>query len=115
MFRSLTRLGNEKVHGRQVTVRAVSAEDGFDACHILYIAASSHRRMAQLIEQVGIAPILTVSEIRGFADAGGDIQLYRAKRRLRFRINLGTATKKRLKISSRLLDLAVVVGKGARP
>jgi hypothetical protein len=115
MVRSLARLGSEKVRGRSVTVRALMTESRIDACHMLFISGSVHRHMARIIARVGKAPILTISEIRGFSDAGGIIQLYRAQKRVRFKINLRAATEKRLEISSRLLDLAEVVGGEAAP
>ena len=56
--------------------------------------------------------MLTISEIRGFADAAGAIQLYRDKDRIRFKINLGAARDRGLSLSARLLDLAEIVDTG---
>ena len=112
---SLERLGNERIGGRPVVIRRVDADAGGRECHILYISGSEHRHFARLIEQTLAAPVLTISEIRGFADSGGVIQLFRAKDRIRFKINLDVATRKRLKLSARLLDLAeVIAGETAR-
>ena len=61
------------------------------------------------IDRTRSRPVLTISEIRGFADAGGAIQLFRDKDRIRFRINRDAARDRGLTLSARLLDLAVIV------
>ena len=103
---ALQGLNNETIRGRSVTIRPTDAADGFDGCQVLYIAGSEYQHFARLLRQLGDAPTLTISEIRGFADADGIIQLYRAENRVRFKINLAVARAKRLKLSARLLDLA---------
>jgi hypothetical protein len=59
--------------------------------------------------------VLTISQIRGFADAGGIIQLFRAGDRVRFRINHRVARDRGLELSARLLDLAEIVDDGVAP
>jgi len=112
---SLQYLGHEMIKGRPVTIKAFGDGDGNPACHVLYIAASEHDDFARLIEQTRDLPVLTISEIRGFADAGGMIQLYRARNRVRFKINPGVADARGLRLSARLLDLAERVDGGVAP
>jgi hypothetical protein len=52
---------------------------------------------------------LTVSDIGGFAQAGGMIGLVEADQRIRFDINLATTHQANLKLSSQLLKLATIV------
>ena len=66
----------------------------------------------QWIDRTRSQPVLTISEIRGFADASGAIQLYRDKDRIRFKINIGAARDRGLSLSARLLDLAEIVDTG---
>lgn len=112
---SLERLAGETIHGRPVSINTFDAEDAGGACHMLYIAGSEHRHFARLIEQTLAYPVLTISEIRGFADAGGIIQLYRARNRIRFKINLDAARGRNLNLSARLLDLAELVHERVTP
>lgn len=112
---SLGQLAGETIKGRPVEIRAFDAAEGRDACHVLYVAGSEHGGYAGLLELVGDVPVLTVSAIRGFADAGGMIQLYRSDNRIRFKINHGVAQEHGLEFSARLLDLAELVDERATP
>lgn len=105
----LNRLGQETIKGRPVTISRFAPGAPGKACHILYIASSEHRHFTRFIQQTRDAPVLTISEIRGFADSGGIIQLYHGQQRIRFKINLDVARSRGLSISARLLDLAELV------
>ncbi len=54
-------------------------------------------------------PLLTISDIEGFAGGGGIIGLFLAERRVRFAINVGAARIAGLRISSQLLKLGRLV------
>jgi hypothetical protein len=112
---ALDRLADQTMRGRPVRVARYEAARTDGQCQVLYIGASEHHHYWRLLEQVHGTPILTVSEIRGFADAGGIIQLYHARDRIRFKINLDTARSSGLRLSARLLDLAEVIGNGEAP
>ncbi len=56
-----------------------------------------------------------VSRIPDFAQSGGTIELFRKEGRVRFIINLDAARHSRLEISSRLLNLAEIVGQKVAP
>jgi hypothetical protein len=55
------------------------------------------------------APVLTISDVDSFAQAGGIAQLYVEDGRIRFRINLDTTKRSHLQFSSKLLALATLV------
>lgn len=111
----LGRLGGEKVDRRPIVVRPYPTRPEAALCHVLYIAGSEQWQSAALIDSSRLNLVLTISEIRGFADTGGMIQLYRAKDRLRFKINLATTRKVGLKLSARLLELADLVDEPGVP
>ena len=111
---SLRHLGRERIAGHPVAIRALQAADSPNACHALYIAGSEHMSFLRWIDRTRSRPVLTISEIRGFADAGGAIQLYQDKDRIRFTINVDSARDRGLTRSARLLDLAVIVDREAR-
>ena len=67
------------------------------------------RRSADGLDAIRTLPVLTVSDGKGFASAGGIIELYVEDGRMRFAINVDAAERTRLRISSRLLGLAKVV------
>lgn len=112
---SLQRLDAQMVRGRQIRVRTLDPGEVGTACQVLYVAASEHDRFSRFIELTRAMPVLTISQIRGFADAGGIIQLYRARTRIRFKINLAVARDSGLNLSARLLDLAELVDDRVTP
>ena len=53
--------------------------------------------------------MLTVSDVERSASYGAVIELYKEGGRLRFAINIDSMARSRIKVSSRLLDLAKIV------
>ena len=62
--------------------------------------------MADVVAELREAPVLTISNIDGFASAGGMTQFFFEHGQLRFRIHLESAKRAGLQISSRLLIMA---------
>jgi hypothetical protein len=89
-----------------VTARRIDSETSAAGCHVLYIEHASELHVP--------APesTLTVSDGGGFAHGGGTIELFTQQNRLRFIINLDTARRAGLHISSNLLQLAASIEGG---
>ena len=106
-------LEGKSVHGRKLQVildQTPSGSTDTPVCHALYLAGTcSDQKMAQALQNLKRVPVLTVSDKRGFASQGGMIELFRKGRKLRFKINLAAAREANLKISSKLLKLAMNV------
>ena len=98
----------ESVGARALVVRDVGPPDALDTCHVLFMSASTPDA-GRLLERVKGRPVLTVGEADGFLDDGGIIRLRFLDRRLRFDINGAAADRGSLRLSSQLLELAVVV------
>lgn len=86
----------------------------FRTCNILFISKSEEHRVSKILSEVADAPVLTVSEIKNFADLGGHIGFVTveenvglfSKEKLRLIINLKTAAASQLKINANLLEIA---------
>ena len=76
-------------------------------CQILFISPSEKDNFAKIINTLKNTSVLTVSEADGFIKAGGVINFVFENDKIRFQINDEAAKKARLKISSKLLSLAV--------
>jgi len=76
-------------------------------CHILFICPSEKNRLPKILEAVIGTSVLTVSETDHFTEAGGMINFVIKNDEIRFQINDEAAKKAGLKISSKLLSLAV--------
>lgn len=111
----IRRLGGKMIKGRPVSIAALENGQAAGQCHLLYIAASKSESYSKTLEAVGDKPVLTISEIPDFGRNGGIIELYREQGQTRFIINLSRAKAADLDISSRLLNIAVVIGQEENP
>ena len=100
---------DETINGHKiVAVRSQQIED-LKNCQIIFISKSEKKHIADILTELGSKPILTVSEIDGFAQHGGGINFFLAGSKVRFEINPGAAQSDGLKISSQLLSLGKIV------
>jgi len=98
------------VQGRDLVIRLYHAGEDLRGAHILFISASERKRLPMIFSGLRGSSVLTVGDTPGFLDAGGVIQFVNENDRIRFAINLDAAGRARLKMSSKLLSLAKVVG-----
>jgi len=98
------------VQGRDLVIRNYRDGEELRGAHILFISASEKKRLPMIFSNLHGSSVLTVADMEGFLDAGGMIQFLNENDRVRFAINLDATTQARLKLSSKLLSLAKVVG-----
>lgn len=97
------------IGGREVVVAAVMTGAPFESCHLLYVSRADERGLVRLLAAVGTHPVLTVSDHPRFAELGGIAQFIVDEDRMRFAINVASAGRARLQLSSRLLSLATII------
>jgi hypothetical protein len=98
----------QQVHDREVTVIRVGI-DAPDGCHVLFWSGTQPAERQALLRSVAGKPVLTVGDASDFTRAGGTINFFVEAERMRFAVNPAAAKRAGLTISSRLLDLAVLV------
>lgn len=98
-----------QVHGRVLRVRRGVAVEDLGMCNIAFVADSEERRYTAFLKTLAPAPVLTISDIEGFAASGGAVGLFVAEDRLQFDANLATLQRANLKASSHALKLARTV------
>lgn len=109
---SLTRIvAGQKAQGRAIVITKYRRGDDLRRCHVLFIGSSEHQRTAQILVGLQDAGVLTVSDIDGFAAAGGVMQFVMQENRVRLVVNLEAATQSKLRVSAKLLALAQVVNR----
>lgn len=86
-----------------VKPRVVDGVEMASDCHLVFITDSEERRVGLLLRGLAGRSVLTVSDIDGFAEAGGRIGLVVDERRVRFDINLTSVQREGLRASSQLL------------
>jgi hypothetical protein len=105
-------LNGKTVQGRKLLVKRVSAPEEATGCQVLFIGGSEKARLSKIVNEVRNRPILTVSEVEGFAERGGGmINLVAGPNRIIMEINRQTAGQAKLSVSSQLLRLAKVYPK----
>jgi hypothetical protein len=71
-----------------------------------YVSGVSAGQLAQIVAGVRDTPVLTISDLDGFNNAGGIVQLFFENSHLRFNVRLESARRADLQISSKLLMLS---------
>lgn len=94
------------VNGRPLLIRRTSRVEELFPCHILFISSSEKRRLGEILQALGRASVLTVSDMEEFLQLGGMVRFLVEDNKVRFGINLEAARRTGLKISSKLLSLA---------
>ncbi len=81
-------------------------------CHVLVITGTDSNYNL-LLKRLSSKPILSISDISGFTQSddniNGHIELFKKSDKVRFIINRKSVNQSRLKISSQLLKLAIIV------
>ncbi len=108
---ALELLGGKTIQGRKVVVRKVTGSRDAQDCQVVFISASEKPRIPEIVSELKGRPILTVSEIDGFAERGGMVNLVTGQNRIVMEINRQMTAEARLNISSQLLKLARVLPK----
>jgi hypothetical protein len=106
---ALEPLGRKMVEGRPLQIRMVEKAAQLNGCQLLFVDGAPPDLVSSVIEFGRRHPCLTVSDVRDFSRRGGHIELFEEDNRLRFRVNLPAARGSGLNLSSRLLQLAVIV------
>ena len=108
--KSFNTLNNKKIGIRAIKVHRLFPEKKCEQCDIIFISRDIDRSISkEIISKVKGTPVLTISETKEFTTYGGMINFVIKDGRLRFIINTSASKNQNLKISSRLLKLAIVV------
>jgi hypothetical protein len=99
----------KQVGERQFTIQRFHAAAEASHCEIVFIGASEQGKLGEVLGALRGKPVLTVSEIPGFCEHGGAINLKLIDSAIRFEINPTAGERSGLRFSSKLLSLAKVV------
>jgi hypothetical protein len=100
---------NKRIGGHALVVRSGHLDASLRACHLVYCSGLDASHARQLVDLIKDVPVLSVSDQDAFAAEGGVAQLYEDGGRIRFLVNVGSAQRAHLRVSSRLLSLAKIV------
>jgi hypothetical protein len=104
----------ETIDGKRIVVSRISGAAQASTCRIIFISDIEERRLPSILQSLHQRPILTVSDISGFASQGGMIEFVNDRERIRFAVNLDAADSAGIKLSSELLRIATRVTGGSQ-
>jgi hypothetical protein len=105
---------NRPGEGRSIVVRRLGPSDAWVGLHVLYAGHEAATRIQQVAKALQDRSVLTVSDIERAVERGFVIGFVEVESRLRFEVNADTAERSGLKLSSRLLQVALRVITGPR-
>ena len=95
--------------GRRINVVVHTSENELHDCDVLYVEESSPVRIRSILDRVQSRAVLTVGDSDQFTRSGGMVALVRSGDQIEIHVNLNSLRSRQLEMSSRLLNLAVIV------
>lgn len=106
---ALNAIKDKSVKGREVVIKQFARIEDLQKCHILFISASKKKYLPQIFDTLKDLHVLTVGDVKNFAKVGGIINFVTVKKKIYMEINIDTAQKAGLKISSMLLGVSKII------
>ncbi len=109
---ALDRLAQTPIDGRRVQVLMHDKASQTLDCDFVFVARSEAAQLRATLTQLEEAPVVTVSDIEGFARAGGMVELAQnpdGSGALSILINRRAAQEQRVQFNAQLLRLATIV------
>ena len=104
----------KQLGGRKIVIYELRAIDDYRPSQMLFFPENTPDSLVSIvIARVKSAPTLPIGERSGFATAGGNVNFYVEANNIKFEINPDAASKRGLRISSKLLQLGRIVSASA--
>lgn len=105
----------ERNRAPRLSVRALAPEAPLSGVHIVYVGSAQAGGLEALVRQARRHHVLVVSDAPGALARGAVINFVALDQRVRFEISLAAAEMTGLRLSARLLSVAMRVRKGEAP
>ena len=102
-------LSGKEINGRKVVLKRYASLEKLERCHLLFVSRSMEKQWKDVRKHIKDWNVFTVAEFGNFARDGGVARFFIQSLQVRFEINGDAAERAKLKISSQLLNLSVVV------
>lgn len=102
-------LQGKTVNGHPINVLKPTEEDEFLQCNAFYIDVDTRHRYRFLLSLIDQQRVLVVTDESVFLNSGGLINLVEIEQRLRFEVSVQQLNASQLKLSSKILKLAILV------
>lgn len=109
--RAFDTIHKKSIGSREIHVRHVKSPQLAQNCHMMFISQDVDRSiLSGALATAQKRPVLTIGERPDFIRIGGTINIFSKNGRFYFEINPKTAHRHAIKLSSRLLKLAIITG-----
>ena len=105
-------VAGEVIGDAHVVAKRLSTIQDLEHCRILFISSSEESQLREILAALDKQAVLTVSDLPQFIRRGGMVQFVLDGNRVRFEVNVTSAERSGLTLSSQLLKLAMNVRKG---
>jgi hypothetical protein len=106
---ALDSIEGKMINNRKLEIKRCETVEEAKNCHILFVSSSKKTSVPQILNAFKNLAVMTVGDMEDFGRLGGIINFIIVENKVRFEINLDSAQKAGLKISSKLLKLAIIV------
>ena len=97
---------SRRIKDRPVEIRHLTNKAELVGCHLVFVSRSERDRLGSVLYEMRHEGILSVGESDNFLKSGGVISFINVEGTTRFQIDLGAASRERLKVSSKLLPIS---------
>jgi hypothetical protein len=106
----LDTIDGKPIQDKTIAVKRLVLGDNPNECQLLFLPSEEKPiRLQEWLRLAATKPILTVSDMPGFLDQGGMINLVSEDNRLQFEVNLLLVEKTGITLSSQMLQIARLV------
>ena len=103
---------SKKIKNKNIKIKYIDNINDLEKTNILYISSSHFDKLEEIMQKVNNKNILTISDIRGFAQKGGIVQIYFASQKIKLKINIDILKDEKLKVKPSLLRIVEVIKEG---
>lgn len=106
---ALNAVESKQINGRKLRITYEDSLRKVEQCHLLYVSKSEGHELDCLSSILDRQPVITVSDIPDFVNAGGSIEFVEKENRLSFIINNSDMKQRGIQASASMLDLAASI------
>ncbi len=99
----------KKINDKKIRIEYINNIENLKYTNILYISKATSAELSSIFSHLNQKNILTISDLRGFTQKGGMIQIYSISQKLKLNVNLNKAKKENINIKASLLRMTNIV------
>jgi len=107
-------INGKTINGRSLVIRRLSDLASLSGCNLVFFPATDARRFPEAASTLSGLNVLTVGESDNFASRGGMVNFVVKDGRVVFEVNTAAVARAKLKISSKMLQLAILIKEGGQ-